>query len=600
MNIAATVEQGRQRHPDRPALIFEGDSISYRRLDELANQEAARLKAAGIGRGDRVALCLSNTPQFAASYLGALKLGAIAVSVNPALAGEEIRFILSDSGAAEVVRDSDAWREQRSETPVIAALDMAPGDPAVIVYTSGTTGFPKGAVLSHGNVVFAMESKRRYLGVRPEDRLILFLPLFHCFGQNAILNAGLCSGATLVLHRTFDRDRVLNSIARDGVTMLCGVPANFVVLHEGASVEQLSGVRYFMSAAAPLPLEVETRWLAKFGRPIYQGYGLTETSPFASYNHATAYRPGTIGSPIEGVEMGVADVKDGRSLPAGSAGEIVIKGPNVMLGYWNRPEETRQAIRDGWFHTGDIGRADADGYFVIEDRLKDMVIVGGSNVYPVEVENVLYRHPAVSEAAVYGAPHPVLGECVRAAVTIKPGAAVTSAELLAHCRKSLAEYKLPSGIDFVEAIPKCRAGKVRKRVLRDEYRAAQTAPVRSTEPVRDAADLERRIIGLMAGHLSVQPRDVQPDRPFSDFGFTSLAVMQLVERLGDWLGRAVAPTIPWHYSTPRALARHLMPCAIPGADSGLASLAEAIANLSEEQAETMLLAELEASPEMRV
>ena len=592
MNIASSVEQGRRQHPERPAIVFEGAAISYRRLDGLANGEAARLRAAGLGRGDRVALSLGNTPQFVASYLGALKLGAIVVSVNPALTEEEICFILNDSGAAQVIRDPDGWRDWRPEAPEITALEMAPEDPAAIVYTSGTTGFPKGATLSHGNVLFTMQAKRRYLGIRPEDRLILFLPLYHCFGQNAILNAGLGAGATMVLHRAFDKDRVLDSIARDGVTMLCAVPANFVVLHEAASAQQLRGVRYSMSAAAPLPLEVETRWQAKFGQPIYQGYGLTETSPFASYNHAIAHRPGSIGSPIDGVEMAVVDVQDGRFLPSGATGEIVVKGPNVMLGYWNRPEETREAIRDGWFHTGDIGRADADGYFFIEDRLKDMAIVGGYNVYPAEVENALYRHPAVSEAAAYGVPDPVLGERVRAAVTLKPGATVTAAELISRCRTSLAEYKLPTDIDFVAEIPKCRAGKVRKRVLRDAYRAAQSAAPPPADSVKDAAELERRIVAWMAADLALHPRDIRSDRPFAEFGFTSLAVVQLVERLGMLLGRAVAPTVPWQYSTPRSLARYLMPCAAEAP----ASLHEEIARLSEEQAETLLLAELNARP----
>jgi long-chain acyl-CoA synthetase len=327
---------------------------------------------------------------------------------------------------------------------------------------------------------------------------------------------------------------------------------------------------------------------------------LTETSPFASYNHATAHRPGSIGSPIDGVEMAVADVKDGSLLPAGATGEIVVKGPNVMLGYWNRPEETRQAIRDGWFHTGDIGRADADGYFFIEDRLKDMAIVGGYNVYPAEVENALYRHPAVSEAAAYGVPDPVLGERVRAAVTLKPGASATAAELIARCRASLAEYKLPAAIDFVAAIPKCRAGKIRKRVLRDAYCAAQSAPPTPADSVKDAAELERRIVGWMAEHLALPARAIHSDRPFADFGFTSLGVVQLVERLGKLLGRAVAPTIPWHYSTPRSLARHLMPCVTQSAASTLGTLADKITRLSEEQAEVLLLAELDALPKMHV
>jgi long-chain acyl-CoA synthetase len=586
MNIASSVEMGRRLHPAKPALLFEGAEISYARLDELANREAVRLRQAGIGRGDRVALCLPNTPQFAASYLGALKLGAIVVSINPSLVDEEIRFMLKDSGAAHVVRDPDAWRCDGAGAPVIDARDMDPDDPAVIVYTSGTTGFPKGATLSHGNVVFAMESKRRYLGIRPDDRLILFLPLFHCFGQNAILNAGLCSGATLVLQRSFDKDRVLECIARDGVTMFNGVPANYAVLCEAASPSQLRGVRYFLSAAAPLPVEIEKRWQARFGKPIYQGYGLTETSPFASYNHATAHRAGSIGSPIDGVEMAVIDVEDGHFLPAGTAGEIVIKGPNVMLGYWNRPEETREAIRDGWFRTGDIGRVDEGGYYYVEDRLKDMVIVGGYNVYPAEVENVLLGHPAVSEVAVYGIPDPVLGERARAAVVPKPGTRVTSAELIAWCRPHLAEYKLPSAIDFVGSIPKCRAGKVRKRAFREEYQRNHAAPSEPAARVRDAAELERLIVAWMAEHLGLAVSQVPSDRPFAEMGFKSLAVSQLVERLGGLMGKSIHPTVPWHYSTPRSLARHLMPDG-DGMARALAAL-DRVARLSEEEAEAEL------------
>jgi long-chain acyl-CoA synthetase len=520
------------------------------------------------------------------------------VSVNPSLSDEEIRFILKDSGATQVIRDADSWRGTGQPAPEVEALEMAPDDPAVIVYTSGTTGFPKGATLSHGNVVFAMQAKRRYLGIRPEDRLILFLPLFHCFGQNAILNAGLCAGATLVLQRAFDKDRVLHSIARDGVTMLCAVPANCLVLLDAATPAQMQGVRYCMSAAAPLPLEVETRWQARFGQPIYQGYGLTETSPFASYNHERAHRPGSIGSPIEGVQMAVVDVGDGHFLPPGQAGEIVVKGPNVMLGYWNRPDETREAIRDGWFHTGDIGRIDAEGYFSIEDRLKDMAIVGGYNVYPAEVENALYHHGAVAEAAAYGVPDPVLGERVRAAVVLKPDAAVTEAELIARCRASLAEYKLPTAIEFVEALPKCRAGKVRKRVLRDAHRAAQPAP--PAVHVKDAAELERRIIDWMAAQFGVPARAIQADRSFANFGFTSLAALQLVERLARLLGRAVSPIAPWHHSTARSLARHLMPGADPAYGSALATLSDQISRLTEEQAEHQLLAELESLPKLHV
>ena len=296
----------------------------------------------------------------------------------------------------------------------------------------------------------------------------------------------------------------------------------------------------------------------------------------------------------------MVDVDDGRFLPPGAAGEIVVKGPNVMLGYWRRPEETREAIRDGWFHTGDIGRAGADGYFFIEDRLKDMAIVGGYNVYPAEVERALRRHPAVSEAAAYGVPDPVLGERLRAAVTLKPAAAAAASELIAHCRASLAEYKVPAAIEFVEAIPKCRAGKVRKRVLRDAYRASPAAASPPEGAVKDAAELERRIVGWMAAHLDLQPREIHFDRPFAEFGLTSLAAVQLAEWLGRAVGHPVAITIAWRYSTPRTLARHLLPGATRDGAKTLATLAEEVARLSEDQAEALLLAELDALPNTSV
>ena len=619
MNIASSVETGRALYPHRPALIFEGVTISYLRLDQMAQGECARLRALGVGPGDRVALCLPNTPQFVASYLGALKLGAIVVSVNPALAPAEIDFIRLDSGATVVISDPERWSEEvlpPVQDSEITARTMDHSDPAVIVYTSGTSGFPKGATLSHGNVVFTMESKRRYLGIRSDDRLLLFLPLFHCFGQNAILNAGLCAGASIVLHRCFDPELVLNSITRDAITMLCAVPANFVVLLDAASKEQLQGIRYFLSAAAPLPLELEIRWQEKFGLPIHQGYGLTESSPFASYNHVTAHRPGSIGTPIDGVEMVISDIGNGRLLEPGCIGEILIKGPNVMLGYWNRPTETSEIIHNGWLHTGDVGRMSADGFFYIEDRLKDMAIVGGYNVYPAEVENALYRHSAVAEAAVYGVPDAVLGERVRAAVILKPGAAVTAGELTACCRAFIAEYKVPVDIEFVSSIPKSGAGKVLKRVLRDKYSDAQSKlnlqnrPLLPNPVFNDAGVLERRIVGWIAEHFPPETASIDPDWAFSDFGFTSLGAVGLAIQLNQWLGREVSPTITWQFSSPRALARHLAspvepirPKSEPGYLSAVGvkqtfPTEHELALLSEEDAEALLLAELDGMPRL--
>jgi long-chain acyl-CoA synthetase len=582
MNIASQVAVRRRLDPDRIAILFEGASYSYAELDRRAAGAALELCRLGIGRGDRVALCLPNTPEFIVWYLGALRIGAIAVTINPGLTEDEARVLLADCGARVVLR------ETRMPEAAEGPIDDLPFEaPAVIVYTSGTTGTPKGATLSHGNVLFVAESKRHYLGITGDDRMLLFLPLFHCFGQNAVLNAAFAAGATVVLQRSFEAEGVLTAIAEHSVTMLCGVPTHFIVLCDRATPEEMRPVRYCMSAAAPLPLEIERRWRQQFGIPIHQGYGLTESSPFASYNHETAYREGSIGTAIEGVEMAVVDVDSGRLLDTGEKGEIVVRGPNVMLGYWQRPEETRKAITDGWLHTGDIGRMDSDGYFYVEDRLKDMAIVGGFNVYPAEVEDVLYRHPAVAEVAVYGVPDPVMGERVRAAVVLREGSRPDAEALLACCRKHLADYKLPSDFEFVAELPKGRTGKLLKRVLRDRYRPHAKPEAAG---VRSAAELERRIVGWMVDHVSTG-MSVDASETFADCGFTSLLAVELAGELSRWLGRAVNPTITWSYPTAAALARHLMPEAGRSEKSLKAPAAEL--SLTEHEAETILLAELQ-------
>jgi len=489
MNVASYVERGRRDHPARAAVTFEGTTLDYGSLDAKAGAVAASLRRMGIGRGDRIALWLPNVAGWAIAYLAIQKLGAIAVSMNPALKPDEARFILGDSGATTVVTtetlepqlDASVRRiltdggagaattldELAADGEYVASLELEPSDPSAIVYTSGTTGFPKGAVLSHANVCFTVEAKRRYMGVRPDDRLLLFLPLFHCFGQNAVFNAAMGAGATIVLHRSFDPERVIRSMAEGEASMFFGVPTTYLMLLGLARPEDLAGVRYFFSAAAPLPVDVERRWAERFGHTIFQGYGLTETSPFASYNHETRHVPGSIGAPIEGVEMRVVDVDSGEETAPGETGEIVVRGPNVMLGYWNRPEETRAAIRDGWFHTGDIGRVDADGYFFVEDRLKDMVNVGGLKVYPAEVENVIHTHPAVVDVAVFGAADPLMGERVVAHVVLAPGSSATDDDIVAFCGEKLAKYKVPRDVRFVDSIPKSPTGKILKRILRD-------------------------------------------------------------------------------------------------------------------------------------
>jgi long-chain acyl-CoA synthetase len=367
-----------------------------------------------------------------------------------------------------------------------------------------------------------------------------------------------------VLHRKFDVSRVLRSIADHRITMVFGVPATFMILYEQASTHDLGSVRYYFSAAASLPSEIEKRWQQKFGRPLHQGYGLTETSPFASYNHQHRHKPGSIGTPIENVEMKIVDVDDCHEVPQGTQGEIVIRGPNVMLGYWNRPSETAQVIKDGWLHTGDIGWMDTEGYFYIEDRLKDMINVGGLKVYPAEVENVIFQHPAVAEVAVYGVPEPVLGERIAASVVLKSDHSIAAEEMIALCRRHLSDFKVPSVIEFVASLPKNPTGKILKRVLREEKsgkRAEAMPPGASagTESAsrHTAASIQSWLTNWLARALQVEPRDIDVCRSFFDYDIDSLGLVSLNQDLGRWLGCSLDITAAWNFPTVESLTNYV-------------------------------------------
>jgi long-chain acyl-CoA synthetase len=346
------------------------------------------------------------------------------------------------------------------------AVDMRRDEAAVLLYTSGTTGFPKGATLTHGNVVFDNYACAHHMGIGRNDRLLLFLPLFHVFGQNAIMNAAFTAGATVALHRRFVPDRVLDAIARQRATMFFAVPTIFInLLAMDLGRHDLSSIRYEFSAAATMPPEISRRWTERFGRPVFEGYGLTECSPFAAYNHDFRHKVGSVGAGVENTELRILDEHDAE-VPLGQWGEICIQGPGVMQGYWGKPDDTARAIRNGWLHSGDIGTMDDEGYVFIVDRVKDMINVSGFKVWPAEVEHVLYRHAAVREAAVYGVADPVKGEAVKAAIVLRDGATATADEIVAYCRSALAVYKAPATVEFVNELPKSATGKILKRVLR--------------------------------------------------------------------------------------------------------------------------------------
>ncbi len=496
MNIAQHVTRASHFFPDKPAILFEGRTYTYRDLDEMANRLANGLRALGVQRGDRVSLYLPNIPAFPLAYLATLRVGAVAVSINSLFKTDEVRYIVNDSGSGALFTTADLYPQiDRAGMPGLRSLiigegqvggeiqmddlivkgapefkaeDMERDDTAALLYTSGTTGNPKGVILTHANVVSNIYATNHHAGMRPDDRLMLFLPLFHCFGQNFIMNSAFNTGATLIMQRRFDVERTLDSIQRDQATMFFAVPTIYIYLLNNPNHGfDLSSIRYWFTAAAAMPHEIAVQWQDQMERPINEGYGLTECSPFASYNHDFRYKPGSVGTPIENVDMKIFD-EDDQEVPVGQLGEIVIRGPNVMKGYFGKEKDTAAALRNGWLHSGDIGFMDDEGYFHIADRVKDMINAAGFKIYPVEVENVLYQHPAIHEAAVYGVPDPIKGEAVEAAIVLRPGAQATSEEIIEFCRSRIAVFKAPRAVHFVPQLPKSATGKILKRILRDQ------------------------------------------------------------------------------------------------------------------------------------
>jgi long-chain acyl-CoA synthetase len=465
--------------------------LRYRDLDETSARAAAWLSGRGIRAGDRVCLMLPNTPEFPELYYGILRAGAIVVPMNPLLKSREVAYYLADSGAALAlawhgVADQAAEGARRAGTdlviiepaelagtlarcaPAPAVAERAASDTAVILYTSGTTGPPKGAELTHDNLLRNVEvTSTTLLNLRADDVILGALPLFHSFGQVVGMGCAIAMGACLSLLTRFDPGRALEIIKRDQVTVLPGVPTMYAaILHSaGGNAADAASLRLCVSGGAAMPVELLRSFEKEFGCVILEGYGLSETSPVASFNHPDrARKPGTIGQAISGVYMRVQD-DAGIPLPVGTVGEIAVRGHNVMKGYWGRPEETAEVLADRWLRTGDLGWMDSEGYFSIVDRKKDMIIRGGLNVYPREVEEVLYEHPAVAEAAVIGVRDEWLGEEVAAAVTLKPGASATPDELREHVKSQLAAYKYPRYVWIVAELPHGDTGKILKRAI---------------------------------------------------------------------------------------------------------------------------------------
>jgi len=489
VNLADSLVHAATAYADRPAVKLDEVELSYAQLDQASQHVAGLLAARGVGPGDRVGIMLPNVPHWGVLYYGVLRAGAVAVPMNPLLKEREVAYYLGDSGAnvlfawhgfgAEAqagakLADAEAILIEPagflgllgSAAPVADTVDRAGSDTAVILYTSGTTGQPKGAELTHDNLIRNVEVGLGLLNATSEDVVFGGLPLFHVFGQTCGLNAAVKAGACLTLLPRFDATKTLEILQRDNVTIFQGVPTMYVALvnHPNRADYDLSKLRVCASGGAAMPVEVMTSFEKEFGCVVLEGYGLSETSPIASFNLPERRRPGSIGSPVPGVEFRIVD-DAGNDVPDGDPGEIVIRGHNVMKGYWGKPEATSAAIKDGWFHSGDVARRDEDGFYFIVDRKKDMIIRGGYNVYPREIEEVLYEHPAVAEAAVIGMPHAELGEEVAAVVALKPGGSATPDELRDYVKGKVAAYKYPRRVEIVDALPKGPTGKILKREI---------------------------------------------------------------------------------------------------------------------------------------
>jgi long-chain acyl-CoA synthetase len=490
-NLAGILVDTAAKHGERTAFKLDEVELTYGLLDGASARLAALLKSKGIEPGDRVGLMLPNVPYFPAIYYAILRAGATVVPMNVLLKGREVTYYLKDSGAkllfawgdfAEPAEEGAAAAGAEcilvvpgefdqligAQEPDHEVAERAADDTAVLLYTSGTTGQPKGAELTHDNLRRNVHAIVGFMQFDENAVLLGALPLFHSFGQTCTMNSAVCAGATVTMLPRFDAQKALEILERDRVTVFQGVPTMYNgLLHaESADSADTSSLRLCMSGGAAIAVELIRAFEEKFGCAILEGYGLSETSPVASFNHPDRPRKaGSIGTPIEGVEMAVWD-EDGKPLPQGEVGEIVIRGHNIMKGYWERPEATAEAIdSDGWFRTGDMAKVDEDGYYFIVDRKKDLIIRGGYNVYPREVEEVLYEHPAVQEAAVVGVPDEALGEEVGAAVVLCSGQSLTAEELQRFVKSQVAAYKYPRKIWFLDELPKGPTGKILKREI---------------------------------------------------------------------------------------------------------------------------------------
>ncbi|MCC9144368.1 MULTISPECIES: long-chain fatty acid--CoA ligase [unclassified Arthrobacter] len=509
-NLASILTETAARFPERTALKLDDTVVSYAALDAMSAKVAGLLASKGVVPGDRVALVMPNIPQMAFVYFGALRHGAVVVPMNPLLKAREVAYHLQDSGARivfaweGVAAEVSAGAEEAGGVDVVsvdsgAFLQLLAGadsstevaevddqDTAVILYTSGTTGRPKGAALTHRNLLSNARVAQSLLNTVETDVHFGGLPFFHVFGQTAALNSSVLSGASISLLPRFDAGKALEIIERDGVTIFEGVPTMYVGMlrHPSVKTTNLSSLRGAITGGSAMPLEILHEFEEVFGIELLEGYGLSETSPIVSFNVPGGNRrPGSIGKTVAGTEVRMLD-PDGNDVPTGDIGELSVRGDGVMKGYWKNDDATAAAIPDGWFRTGDLARFDEEGNIYIVDRKKDMILRGGYNVYPREIEEVLYEHPAVAEAAVIGIPDPLHGEEIAAVVGLREEAVPADdaarealiADIQQFTKDRLAAYKYPRRIELTDALPKGPTGKILKREIKVSAPLVAEAP----------------------------------------------------------------------------------------------------------------------------
>lgn len=483
----------------RTAVIFQDKEISYAELAKRVGCLAAGFKSLGIVAGEYVAILMSNHLEFITAYWALNFVGAPVVPINPLLKKPEINHILQDSKAVAIIttspfarlihtlkeqlpdlrniivvgeksaQDQIDYRKLLSFKPDLSRPPLEENDVSACLFTSGTTGKPKGVMLTHKNLVFDTEAVTKAIGVDCRERYLGVLPFYHAFAGTVCILVPACTGASVVVMERFLPRVVVENIKKHQVTIFPAVPAMYAAILQAAKnvdPKDLASLRMFVSGGSAMPLEMMRTLEELYGIIVLEGNGPTETSPISYVNRLELRKPGSVGPPLPGVQVSIVD-ENGREVPKNTVGEIIVKGDNVMKGYLNQPEATAQAIRDGWFYTGDLGMMDEDNYVYIVDRKKDLIIVGGFNVYPREVEEVLYNHPAVAEAAVVGIPDKMRGEVPKAFIALKPGYKVTAREIINYCRNNLADYKCPRQVEFRDELPKGPNGKILKRVLKE-------------------------------------------------------------------------------------------------------------------------------------